>query len=80
MDPGEICILVTTLMMFYEYTWHSAIIDTIYLQYWGVYAHYGIDGKKAHASAPAIATIQSVVHFPIVKWPHTGMFLDISIF
>jgi len=25
--------------------------------------------KKACASVPAIATIQSAVHFPIVKWP-----------
>jgi hypothetical protein len=26
-------------------------------------------GKKARASAPAIAAVQSAAHFPIVKWP-----------
>ena len=33
-----------------------------------VYAHLTKE-KTAHASAPAIAAVQSAAHFPIVKWP-----------
>ena len=35
-----------------------------------------LDGKKARASMPVIATIQSAVHFLLVKWPPSVMYDD----
>ena len=78
-DPGEISIprAVTTPMMNTPDISLFSILFTFNTK-GSTHTWCPTMAKKARASAPAIAAVQSATHFPIVKWPRTGIVWESS--